>query len=98
MHACVRACLRVPHAQVQAATGGRSRGRLQIVAGERQNSNVSVKRKLGGGTGLPPIDGGVRGCCAVVVVVWRLVWLYRARCMHQVMVRHIRVRARQLAG
>ncbi|KAF6256205.1 hypothetical protein COO60DRAFT_1702425 [Scenedesmus sp. NREL 46B-D3] len=38
-----------------------SRGRLQIVAGERQNSNVTTKRRLSGGTGLPPIDGGDDG-------------------------------------
>lgn len=35
------------------------RGRLQIVAGERQSSNVTTKRRLTGGPGLPPIDGGV---------------------------------------
>lgn len=40
---------------------GSSRGRLQIVAGERQNSNISTKRRLSGGTGLPPIDGGDDG-------------------------------------
>jgi hypothetical protein len=39
-----------------------SRGRLQIVAGEKQNSNSVTKRRLTGGTGLPPIDGGV-SCC-----------------------------------
>jgi hypothetical protein len=36
-----------------------SRGRLQIVAGERQNSNSVTKRRLTGGPGLPPIDGNV---------------------------------------
>lgn len=37
-----------------------SRGRLQIVAGERQTGNTSTKRRLTGGPGLPPIDGNVR--------------------------------------
>lgn len=37
----------------------RSRGQLVVVAGERQTGNVSTKRKMFGGSGLPPIDGGV---------------------------------------
>lgn len=40
-----------------------SRGRLQIVAGQGQTGKSATKRKLGGGTGLPPIDGGV-SCAA----------------------------------
>lgn len=35
-----------------------SRARLQIVAGEWQTGKSATKRRLGG-TGLPPIDGGV---------------------------------------
>lgn len=58
-------------ASMQALSG---RGKLQIVAGERQSSNVTTKRRLTGGPGLPPIDGNVSKSMQLVLGCLLAAW------------------------